>query len=207
MRFRLFSTFIIGLTLLAAVALLAHRPPALTRERLPHESMARLVERPLAAVKARGLAGGDAEFERLVASETAGGASKARIADLYMSYGVQLHMLWMDSHDPALLQASWDRIHASVPRYRAAFGSVHPEVALALNTFADIDELMRDGLRPEGEAALREALAIRRATLGNGNIETLDTDERIARIDRVRKRQRARREANSARAASASPMS
>lgn len=196
MKRRVLSAIVIGLALLFAAALFLYGLPSETKDRNPPKWMAWMVRIPISAVRERGLADGDAEFERIVANQEAlGGSGKVRIADLYMSYGVQLHEVWMESDDRVLLQASRDRIWASIPRYRAAFGSTHPEVAVALHTAADIDRVLNGRLTPQAEAALWEAWKIRRDALGPQNAETLAVEEQLARIARVRKVQRARRNA------------
>ncbi len=178
------SLIAIGLVLLFAGTLAVQGWPGETKDRLPAEAMARMVEGPISAVRARGLAEGDAAFERLVAGEKGRDVSnRVRIADLHMAYGVGLYNLWSEKDDIALLQASRDRIRASIPLYRAAFGSAHPEVALALNSFADVDIELNGDASPQARAALREALRIRRATLGAENAETLATEARLENLD------------------------
>jgi hypothetical protein len=174
---------IIGLVLLVAAVSCSQGPAKETKERLPPGAMAQMVDGPISAVRERGLAEGDDEFERLIfAEEARGGSNSVRLADLYMAYGVKLYEEWMNRHDDLLLQASRDRIYASIPRYRAAFGPNHPEVALALHSFADVDIELNGEASATAEMALREALQIRRDALGADNAETKATEGRLASI-------------------------
>ena len=137
----------------------------------------------MTAVRERGVAAGDAEFDRLLATEEAGsGSNSVRIADLHMAYGVELYLEGSGAEDKVLLQSSRDRIRASIPHYRAAFGYMHPEVALALHSFADIDIALNGEASPSAEIALWEALQIRRTALGAGHPETLATEARLESI-------------------------
>jgi hypothetical protein len=183
LRVTILSAIAIGLVLLFAGAMVLQGWPRETKDRFPPEAMAWMVAGPMSAVREHGLARGDAAFERLLAGEKARDVSnRVRIADLYMAYGVTLYTEWTEKDDPVLLKASRDRIRASIPLYRAAFGSTHPEVALALNSFADVDLELNGDHSLEAEPALREALRIRRATLGAANAETLATEARLESI-------------------------
>lgn len=183
LRFTILSAIAIGLVLLFTGALIWQGPPKETKDRIPPPAMARMVNGAASAVRERGLAGGDAEFDRLLAIERArSGSNGAGTADLTMAYGVELYDEWMESDDDTLLQASRDRILASIPHYRAAFGSNHPEVALALHSFAEVDFKLNGEASPTAEAALSEALQIRRAALGPTNPETLAAEERLESI-------------------------
>lgn len=73
-----------------------------------------------------------------------------------------------------------DKVEDSLPvfrdalaHYRAALGR-HPDVALALHTYADaLVEAHGDAAAPEAESLYREAYAIRLASLGPAHIETI----------------------------------
>jgi hypothetical protein len=180
LRASILSLITIGLVLLFAGTVVLQGWPRETKDRFPPEAMARMVAGPMSAVRKHGLARGDAAFERLVAGEKVrDGSNRVRMADLHMAYGVELYNEWTAKNDPALLKASRDRIRASIPLYRAAFGSTHPEVALALNSFADAEIALNGDKSPQAEAALRESLRIRRATLGASNAETLAVEARL----------------------------
>jgi hypothetical protein len=199
LRGTILSLIAIGLVLLFAGTVVLQGWPRETKDRFPPEAMARMVEGPMSAVRERGLAQGDAAFERLVSGEKArDGSNRVRIADLHMAYGVELYMEWSAKNDIALLEASRDRIRASIPLYRAAFGPAHPEVALALNSFADVEIDLNGDESPAGKAALREALRIRRATLGAENAETLATEARLESLNPRRLGARGSADPNSA---------
>ena len=159
--------------------------PPETKYRLPPEMMTEMVAEPMAALRAGGVAAGREAFEQLRRTAAARyGPESVRIADLHMAFGVELYMRSMITEDQELLRASRDYLHASIPAYRATFGTTHPDVALALNSYADVEiKLHGDRVTPQAEAALREALRIRLATLGPKNIETLATQDALATID------------------------
>ncbi|MFN3945004.1 MAG: tetratricopeptide repeat protein [Allosphingosinicella sp.] len=161
------------------------RPPE-TKDRLPPEMMERLVAEPIAAVRAHGIDAGRADFARLLSAEEArSGAASVEAADLHMSFGIGLFLLRTEEEldGRALLLASRDYVHASIDLYRAAFGPGHPEVAVALHSFADIEaEIHGQRLTPAAEAALREAVRIRRATLGARHAETRGAVRRLASL-------------------------
>ena len=74
-------------------------------------------------------------------------------------------------------------LRQAIPHYRKAFGPEHPEVAVALHSFADADVGLNKGrLTPEAEGALEAALRSRRATRGPDNRETRATEKRLARL-------------------------
>ena len=163
------------LTLVAALSLTGWRcdqllDPPETKDRLSPAAMAEMIARPIAAVRERGLAAGEAEFERLLLRETGNGV---KIADLHTAFGVGLYEEWLITHHRPLLVAARDRMRKAVSAYRQAFGAKHPEVAVALHSFADIDVILNDERpTPEAVAAMREALTIRRDALGPHNAET-----------------------------------
>ena len=164
------------------------RPPE-TADRLASDVMERLVAGPMAAVRKQGLAAGEARFDRLRAAEAVrSGRSSAAVADLVMAFGVELYREWIETGDDALLQAARDRIHESIAAYRAAFGPRHPEVAVALHSFAAADIQLHQGeATPQAKAALTEALEIRWARLGPRNHETVATQQELASLASKRK--------------------
>lgn len=171
--------------------------PKETKDRISAEALERLVADPLAIVRQSGLASGEAKFAQLLATNEARyGKDSMQVADLLMAFGVGLHKqrhpedaeFGLDEDgfpkaDPAITKASVHYLRLAIPRYRAAFGPMHPEVALALHTFADGDLLMRNQrLSPEARSALIEALRIRRFALGPENIETLATEDKLTAL-------------------------
>ncbi|HEV2079165.1 MAG TPA: tetratricopeptide repeat protein [Allosphingosinicella sp.] len=158
--------------------------PPETKDRLSPEALERLVEEPIAELRANGLRAGQAKFEQVRrVTEAQHGSASIRVADLLTAFGVQLYMEYVGSEDRAVLQASREYLQAAIPAYRASFGADHPEVAVALHSFADVEVVVSNNrLTPQAEAALEEALRIRRAALGPQNHETLATEERLASL-------------------------
>jgi len=158
-----------------------------TKDRLSPAAMEQMVKEPMAAVRSDGLAAGRARFGRLLAADEAHyGANSVRAADLVTSFGVALYMDGSAADDRAERVASLDYLRDAISRYRAAFGPKHPEVAVALHSFATADLGLNDGrLTPESERALEEALRIRCDALGPGNKETRATEVALmhARLD------------------------
>lgn len=154
-----------------------------TKDRLTPEAMERLVEQPMETVREHGLAPGEAEFGRLRETAQARfGINSVEVADLLTAFGVELYKEWSATDDRALLQASRGYLQSAISGYRAAFGPDHPEVAVALHSFADVDIELHGGRSPAAEAALGEALRIRRAALGPRNHETRATEMRLASL-------------------------
>ena len=186
MRITLAVALALVIPLVAVAALLelpsGHLPE--TKDRLSPEAMEQLVEEPMTAVRERGLAAGETEFSRLRSiADARYGSNSVRIADLRTAFGVELYYEGRTADDPALLRAARRHLHEAIASYRTAFGPDHPEVAVALHSFADIDiELHGGHATPQAKDALREALQIRRAALGLRNHETLATERRLESI-------------------------
>lgn len=169
--------------------------PAETKDRVSAEEMARMVEAPMRALDDHGLAAGQARFERLHRSTIAReGANSVEAADQLMAFGLGLHDRWSTTGDERLLAAARDHVAQSIPHYRSAFGPAHPEVALALHSFATVDLLLNDG-QPSREAlaALREAREIRRRALGPEHPETLAAQAELRSLLAARRSIRERR--------------
>lgn len=160
-------------------------PPPLsdTQGRLSHDQMDELVSEPMTIVQTRGLAAGKAAFERLLARARARhGARSVEVADLLQSFGVGLFGLGRNSED-RLQQESIPYLEAAISAYRAAFGSGHPEVAIALNTLADAQlEMDADDPPQSVEAAYEETYRIRLAAFGPTNINTLASLRYLASV-------------------------
>jgi len=74
-------------------------------------------------------------------------------------------------------------VERAIPAYRAAFGPRHPEVALALNSYATLLHNFHDkALDTAAEAALVEAISIRREKLGPDNPETKTAEAELAQL-------------------------
>jgi len=157
-------------------------PPPETKDRLSPEAIEQMVERPMAAVRHKGLPSGVAMFERqLNLDRSQCGSGSVRVADLLTAFGVELYIEGSATENEAEMRAARDYLRDAIPVYRKAFGPGSPEVAVALHSFADADIAIHDNrLTPEAEAALVEALRIRRAALGLDNRETRATEARLA---------------------------
>ena len=157
--------------------------PAQTRDRL-QDRMSELVAAPMAVVERQGLSAGKAAFERLLAAARAGhGAQSVEVADLIESFGVGLYTLGYEREDRHIREASLSYLEAAIPAYRVAFGDAHPEVAVALNSYADAQLALHEDDPPQSaQAAYEEAYRIRLAALGPTNFETLASLRYLARI-------------------------
>jgi hypothetical protein len=157
--------------------------PAQTRDRL-QDRMSELVSAPMAVVERDGLPAGKAAFERLLAAARARqGARSVEAADLLESFGVGLYTLGFEREDRQIREASLSYLQAAIPAYRAAFGDAHPEVAAALNSYADAQLALHEDDPPQSaQAAYEEAYRIRLAALGPTNIETLASLRYLARL-------------------------
>ena len=145
-----------------------------TKDRLSTARMEELVARPMSLVEAKGLAAGQQAFEQDVSTARQRyGERSVEVADLLTSFGVNLYILGLDRDDLQLKQASLAYLEAAIPAYRASFGAAHPEVAVALNSYADVEiALQKDDPPANAEAALEEAYRIRVAALGPDHAET-----------------------------------
>jgi hypothetical protein len=152
--------------------------------RLDMERMDALVARPIAQVEEGDVAGGVRTFEAmLAAARAARGADSVEVADLLMAFAAHLHALGMSSEESELLRMAVDYAGRSVPVYRAAFGAGHPEVAIALNSLADVHRRPNEKDPPQAaEDALAEAYRIRISALGATHKETLATRLYLAEV-------------------------
>ena len=155
-----------------------------TKDRLSPEAMERLVARPMALLRTDGLASAQKAFAELVAEAvTKHGQASVKEADLLTSFGVALYMEGMDRNDATLERASLAYLEKATAAYRSAFGPRHPEVAVGLNSYADVALGLRDlTLQPAAESALEEALSIRTEKLGPDNEETRTAANRLTEL-------------------------
>lgn len=177
-----------GLCLAVAPAAVAGQdifapPPPQTRDRLSQDRMDAMVAGPISVVQSQGLAAGRAAFERLLArTRAARGPRSVAVADLIEAFGVCLYALGLDAGEE-LKGASIPYLEAAIPAYRAAFGNADPEVAVALNSYADAQSALNPDDPPRTvEAAYEEAYRIRLAAFGPRNVETLATVGYLARL-------------------------
>jgi hypothetical protein len=155
-----------------------------TKARLSQDQMDVLVAKPMTIFESSGLAEAEKAFDQLLAKAVnKHGQKSVEQADLLTAFGVGLYVESFNSDDAAVGNASLDYLKRAIPAYKAAFGARDPEVALALNSYADaamgIDPA---GLRPDAVAALEEALAIRVETLGRDNPETRSTADKLENV-------------------------
>lgn len=145
-----------------------------TKDRLSTERMKELVKQPMLLVETKGLTVGQEAFERAVSTtRKVHGEQSTEVADLLTSFGVSLYILGLDDDNVRLKQASASYLKAAIPIYRASFGAEHPEVAVALSSYADVElALHKNNPPPDAEAAIKEAYRIRLAALGPDNAET-----------------------------------
>lgn len=156
----------------------------LTMDRLSSDQMEELVAKPMALVRSGKLGQAKSSFEKMMSkARKQRGENSVIEADLLTAFGVSLYVEGLDRKEDALRRASLPYLAQAIPAYRAAFGPIHPEVAVALNSHADVIIALNDDVAtPEAEAAIEEALSIRLATLGPGNIETLASRKQLAII-------------------------
>lgn len=152
-------------------------------DRLPADRLPPLVERPIAQIEAGDLAGGIATFEAMAeAARRRGGGHSLREADLLIAFGAQLHGEAQNNGDRTYSERALTYLERATEAYRAVFGADHPEVATALNSWADVESQLRPHAPAAAEAALEEALRIRRAALGAANKESLWTGIYLAGV-------------------------
>ena len=151
-----------------------------TKDRLSEAQRQRLTERPMDLVERGDLAAGRAQFERDDAMLARKGERSITVGDMLTAFGVGL---WREEHQAEAVSY----FRRAVAAYRKALDPDDPELALALHTLADsIYDNPRtpraDAPPPEVLEAMREALRIRRASLGPKNAETAVTYVRLGRL-------------------------
>jgi len=154
-----------------------------TKDRLPDAAMEKLVGTPMAVVRENGVIAGQAAFDRLLAETKARkGPNSVEAADLLMSFSVQLYD---ENSEPgsAEFEAARRYMKDAVAASVAAFGPDHPEVALALNTRADLErEMSPEDPSPLVDDLLQRALRIRTQSLGPRDAETVANAVQLASI-------------------------
>jgi hypothetical protein len=152
-----------------------------TKDRLSHESMEELVAGPIATLRSSGLDAAAKSFDQLVAAAVKKhGKGSVQEADLLMSFAVVLYEASTERDDDKLKRASLSYLGRTISASRAAFGPRHPEVAVALHSYADVALALGDEtLKPKAVEALEEALSIRAEKLGSDNIETVATQSQL----------------------------
>jgi|GEM_PF-2148717 len=158
--------------------------PRYTKDRLSEARMAELVAGPMALVRNGSGDAAERAFEDIVqAAARRHGNGSVDVADRLTAFGVLLYTEGLRSPDDELRRRSLPYLQRAVQAYRAAFGPSHPEVALALNSYADVHTALNpDDPPPAAEAALEEAYNIRVSSLGHANHETLSSLLRLAEL-------------------------
>lgn len=164
------------------------RRASYSKGRLTPEAIQQTVEGPIAVVRQKSLTDGIKAFNELrVAKEARYGKGSAQVADLFEAFGVQLFSVGFEDGQQAALPVSVDYLREAIPRYREAFGPKHPEVAVALHSLADAETQLNGGQATrEAQAALEEAVQIRRIALGTGDAETVAAETALARAEKKR---------------------
>jgi hypothetical protein len=145
--------------------------------------MEQLVAGPMSILRKSGLTLAQKDFDSLLAATVQlHGKDSVEQADLLMSFGVELYLESFEKDDSSIAKASIDYLRRAIPAYRVAFGSRHPEVAVALNSYADALKVDGDATRADAVAALEEAYAIRLEALGADNQETRATANDLAAL-------------------------
>lgn len=183
---------VVAVLLAAATLVVTREPPAPppapliteTKDRMPPEAMAALVAPAMTAVRDGDLKQAEWLFQRQIeAVRTTRGPNSLREADLLTAFGIGLFTAGQETDDKTLQEASLPYIRRAVPAMRAAFGDIHPEVALALHSLADAETVLsEDNPPPSTDTALVEAHRIRVATLGRDNLETVATLAGLGRV-------------------------
>lgn len=149
-----------------------------TKDRLPRDRMAELVAGPMAVLECQGLAQARLAFdESLAATVAEHGPESVERADLITSFAVMLY----ESPVEEAYGASLEYLQQSIIASREAFGSIHPETALALHSYAIA--AVEQGDARAAQTALNEAYSIRVDTLGHDDRETVAALSVLATID------------------------
>jgi hypothetical protein len=145
-----------------------------TKDRLTPEKLEQLVKEPIAVTETHGIQAGKKSFAKLLGeAKQRHGAGSIEVADLLTAFGVQLYTAGIISEDATLKRASLEYLEAAVAAYRSAFGSDHPEVAVALHSYANAQlGVYKEQPPASASRALEEVYRIRLKTFGSSNAET-----------------------------------
>lgn len=158
--------------------------PSLTKDRLSADDLRELVKLPLSDFMSGDESKGQTDFEALLDDQVrAKGPTSVEAADLLSAMGVSLYQAASDAGNEPLERKSLDYLRRAIGAHRAAFGPDHPEIALALNDFAQAElNLFPTDPTGDAEAALSDAYRIRMVALGPMDPETLDTMAALAQV-------------------------
>jgi hypothetical protein len=164
--------------LAAASAACGSAKPTYTKDRLSNERMAEMVAAPLARAEAGDLAGAQREFEAQLARS---GPQEA--PDLLTGFGLGLYIHGLENDSPPLMRSALPYLERAIPATATRFGAGHPEMALALTTYADaLRKLSPQDPPRSADDAYARAYRIRARTLGRSNAETLYSLLRLAQV-------------------------
>ncbi|WP_326524003.1 hypothetical protein [Sphingomonas sp.] len=167
---------VVALTLAvsAAAACAPQTTPGYDPDRLSEGRMEALVAGPIEHVRAGDLDRGIAELEQLRSAVKGADAAAALLrADIDESFGVLVDTEGQTEGPAALRAAAVPFLKRAVGEYRGAFGPAHPEVALALQSWADVLRAVDPIANLENmRSAYCDAFRIRLAALGPDSAET-----------------------------------
>jgi len=148
-----------------------------TKSRLSDAQFADLTAQPAAELQAGDIEKAKADFEVLLQSrEGPDHESQVRYGDTLESFGVAMFMADQK-------EASLAYLERGISAFRRAFGPRHPEVAVALNSWADAAKEISPESPPTGtDEAYEEAYEIRLASLGPSDPETLSNLVELANL-------------------------
>lgn len=157
-----------------ASAVFGQTPPVFDPDRLSTERMETLVADPLEAVRAGRWDDAVARLETARARALADPVTAIRArADLDESFGVLVDTQGQVDHLPKLRKNALPFLDRAIAGYRQAFGDRHPEVALALQTWADVLVATDPAANaPRARDAYCEAFRIRLTALGPTDAST-----------------------------------
>jgi hypothetical protein len=180
--------FSLGPIVAAALAIVLGTTTALavTKDRLPTADLIQLVSGPMAALREAGLAQAQEAFEgQLAKVRAAHGDDSVAASDQLHAMGIALFAEGQQTDRPDLMQAAIPYLRQAVAATRKAWGSGHPELALALNDYASAAHMACPQPAPTDlAAAMEEAYAIRLETLGPSNSETVEAKDAIVWMKR-----------------------
>lgn len=153
---------------------------SLPEDRMSFDELSAMVAGPAALLEGDDPTAAVTAFEALLARQAARhGEASIEIADHLMAFALAL----FEQSEAELRRRSLDYFERSIAAYRAALGPGHPEVALAIGTYADGALRLQPDDPPLGlEAELEIAHRIRAATRGPDHVVTASALLQIARV-------------------------